>query len=69
MRLKGEVGSSLDRSKLVLLWIFFYILCLSLSYCIVCVMQPCGHLLVKGLFFALLYVMFSRVLSLSYTVS
>ena len=23
MRLKGEVGSSLDRSKLVLLWIFF----------------------------------------------
>ena len=37
-----------DRRKEVnLLWIFF-ILCLYLLYCLVCVMQPCGHLLGKG---------------------
>ena len=58
---KGEVGtvklvfkpaSNLltDRFKAVLLlWIFFFIiLCLYLLYCLVCVMQPCGHLLGKG---------------------
>ena len=26
----------------------FFILCLSLLYCLVCVMQPCGYLLGKG---------------------
>ena len=40
-----------DRSKAVLLlWIHFVISvsCLSLSYCLVCFLQPCGHLLGKG---------------------
>ena len=33
-----------DRSKAVLLY-----LCSPLTYCLVCVLQPCGHLLGKGL--------------------
>ena len=39
-----------DRSKAVLLlWILFVncVLCLSLSYCLVCFLQPCSHLLGK----------------------
>ena len=40
-----------DSSKAALpLWIFFiFILSLSLPYCHVCILQPCGHLLGKGL--------------------
>ena len=40
-----------DGFKVVLLlWIIFVIcvLCLSLSYYLVCSLQPCGHLLGKG---------------------
>ena len=40
-----------DRSKAVLIWwIIFviFVLCLPLVYCIVCSLQPCGHLLGKG---------------------
>ena len=40
-----------DRSKAVfLLWVLFVICvsCLSLSCCLVCSLQPCGHLLVMG---------------------
>ena len=44
-------------------------MCLSLLYCIVCVMQPCGLLLGKADFFALLYFMFLVYLSLSRMVS
>ena len=40
------------------LWIIFFILCLSLPHCLVCVMQPCGHLLGRAGFLALLYVTF-----------
>ena len=45
IRIKGKVGNFLtDRSKVVLLlWVFFN-LYLSFSYCLACVMQPCGHL-------------------------
>ena len=61
IRNKGEVGTinmlkpssnfPTKRSKVVLLlWILFviYVSCLSLSYCLVCSLQPCGHLLGKG---------------------
>ena len=38
-----------DRSKAVLLlWIIFVIYVSCLSCCLVCSMQPCGHLLGKG---------------------
>ena len=42
------------------LWIFCY-LCLSLPYCHVWFLQPCGHLLGRAILLALLYVMFSCV--------
>ena len=34
----------------LLLWTLFviYVSCLSLLYCLVCSLQPCGHLLGKG---------------------
>ena len=44
-------------------------LCLSLRYCHVCFLQPCGHLLGKANLLALLYVMFFVFLSLSHAVS
>ena len=49
----GAVPSSknifTDRSKAVLLlWIIFVIYVSCLSCCLVCSMQPCGHLLGKG---------------------
>ena len=28
---------------------FYFVWCLSLPYCLVCVMQPCGHMLGIGL--------------------
>ena len=52
IRNKGEIGNFLtERSKVgLLLWILFVICisCLPLSYCLVCSLQPCGHMLVKG---------------------
>ena len=35
--------------------------CLSLPYCDVCFLQPCGHLLGKGWHFLTFYVMFSCI--------
>ena len=43
IRIKGVVGT-----KAVLLLCTFLILCLSFLYCLVCAMQPCGHLLGNG---------------------
>ena len=63
---------STDRSKAVLLlWILFVIgvSCLSLLYCLDVPLHPCDHSLRKADLFALLSVMFSCVLSLSYSVS
>ena len=59
IRNKGEVGAAkhnkaleyffTDRSKAVLLvWILFVICVSCLSYCLVCSLQPSGHLLGKG---------------------
>ena len=39
-------------------------LCLSLLYCHVCILQPCGQLLVKVDLFALLCVVFSCVFAI-----
>ena len=59
IRTKGEVGTVKpscnflpDRSQTVIhLWIlFFTYLCLSMPYCLVYVIQPCGNLLEKGRF-------------------
>ena len=57
--IKGEVGTVntfkpssnflTDSFKaLFLLWILYVICVLSLSYCLVCLLQPCCHLLGKG---------------------
>ena len=43
-----------------------YVSCL--SCCLVCSLQPCGHLLGKANLLALVYVMFSCVFSLFYEV-
>ena len=59
IRTKGKVGTVkhmfepssnflTDRSKAVLLWIFFLFFFLSLSYCFVCSLQHCDYLLGKG---------------------
>ena len=51
-----------DHSKAVLrLWIFL-ILCLSLPYCLTCVMQSCGHLQRKANFLAFRHVVSSCVI-------
>ena len=44
-----------------------YVSCLSCF--LVCILKPCGHLLEKDYLLALLYVMFSIVLSLSHALS
>ena len=51
------------RSKAVfLLWAFFLFYVLCLSCCLVCPLQPCGHLLGKGWSFGSLDVLFSGVI-------
>ena len=53
IRNKGEVGTVnpemfLLTSKVVLLFVAFFLLFVFLSYCLVCSMQSCGHLFGKG---------------------
>ena len=61
---KHQVILFADISKVVLLlWILFviYVSCLSLLCCLVCCLQPCGHLLGKGLPLGSLVRLFSCV--------
>ena len=61
-----------DRSKAMLfLWILFvsHVTCLSLLCCLVCSLQPCGHLLGRTDLLSLLCAVFSLFLSLSHIVS
>ena len=73
-RIKGEAGTVnmfkpfnnflTDRSKAVLILltlIVIYVLCLSLSFRLVCSLQPCGHFWERADFLVLLCVMSSCV--------
>ena len=66
---KPSINFLIDRSKTVLLFWIVFVVCVSCINYIVCSLQPCGHLLGKAGPLALLYVMFSCVLSLSHMVS
>ena len=44
-----------------ILWIFYYVSCLSLLSCLVCTLQPCGHIIGRAGLFASLWVVLSCV--------